>query len=83
MYAQTRECWRTKLLLVLLLSSSGIGKYTARATQLAKMASRIMTSKGLKMIHRKLTSIPYDVDIPIIDKLNGTQLHTHINLQLC
>ena len=37
----------TKLLLVLLLSSSGIGKYTARATQLAKMASKMMISKGL------------------------------------
>lgn len=47
--------WRTKLLLVLLLSSSGMGKYTARATQLAKMASRIMISKGLWVIHWKLT----------------------------
>lgn len=73
------------MLLVLLLSSSGIGKYTARATQLAKMASRIMTSKGLKVIHRKLTNIPYilQVDVPIIDTLNGIHLHTHIYLKLC
>lgn len=46
---------RTKLLLVLLLSSSGMGKYTARATQFAKMASRIMISKGLGVIHWKKT----------------------------
>lgn len=32
----------------LLLSSSGMGRYTARATQLAKMVSRMMVSKGLR-----------------------------------
>lgn len=31
-----------------LLSSSGMGTYTARATQLAKMVSRMMVSKGLR-----------------------------------
>lgn len=30
-----------------LLSSSGMGRYTARATQLAKMVSKMMVSKGL------------------------------------
>lgn len=30
-----------------LLSSSGMGKYTAKATQLAKMVSKMMVSKGL------------------------------------
>ena len=30
------------------LSSSGMGRYTARATQLAKMVSRMMVSKGLQ-----------------------------------
>lgn len=31
-----------------LLSSSGMGRYTARATQLAKMVSKMMVSKGLQ-----------------------------------
>lgn len=31
-----------------LLSSSGMGRYTARATQLAKMVSRMTMSKGLR-----------------------------------
>lgn len=31
----------------LLLSSSGMGRYTASATQLAKMVSKMMVSKGL------------------------------------
>lgn len=30
-----------------LLSSSGMGRYTARATQLAKMVSKMIVSKGL------------------------------------
>ena len=41
-------CVLTRLLLVLLVSSSGIGMNTARATQLAKMVSRIIISNGLR-----------------------------------
>lgn len=37
----------TKLELVLLLSSSGMGRNTAKATQLAKMVSKMMISKVL------------------------------------
>lgn len=37
----------TKFVLVLLLSSSGMGRKTARAIQLAKMANRMMISKVL------------------------------------
>lgn len=58
-FPESRACRHTKLLLVVLLSSSGIGKYTARATQLAKMANRIMISKGLEVIHRNLTEISH------------------------
>lgn len=38
----------TRPTLSVLLSSSGMGTYTARATQLAKMVSRMMVSKGLR-----------------------------------
>lgn len=38
----------TRPTLSALLSSSGMGTYTARATQLAKMVSRMMVSKGLR-----------------------------------
>lgn len=38
---------RTKLALVLLLSSSGIGRNTARAIQLAKMVSKMIISNVL------------------------------------
>lgn len=31
----------------MLLSSSGMGRYIARATQLAKMVSKMIVSKGL------------------------------------
>lgn len=34
--------------MVALLSSSGMGRNTAKATQLAKMVSRMMISKGLE-----------------------------------
>ena len=37
----------TKLELVLLVSSSGIGRNTARATQFAKMVNKMMISKVL------------------------------------
>lgn len=37
----------TKLVLVLLLSSSGMGRNTARATQFANMVSKMMISKVL------------------------------------
>lgn len=37
----------TKLALVLLLSSSGMGRKTARATQFAKMVNKMMISKVL------------------------------------
>lgn len=37
----------TKLELVLLLSSSGIGRNTAKATQFAKMVNKMMISKVL------------------------------------
>lgn len=37
----------TRVRLVELVSSSGMGRNTARATQLAKMVRRMMTSKGL------------------------------------
>lgn len=37
----------TKLELVLLLSSSGMGRNTAKATQFAKMVSKMMISKVL------------------------------------
>lgn len=37
----------TKLVLVLLLSSSGMGRNTAKAIQLAKMVSKMMISKVL------------------------------------
>lgn len=37
----------TKFVLVLLLSSSGMGRNTARAMQFAKMVSRMMISKVL------------------------------------
>lgn len=37
----------TKLELVLLLSSSGMGRKTARATQFAKMVNKMMISKVL------------------------------------
>lgn len=37
----------TKLALVLLLSSSGMGRKTAKATQFAKMVSKMMISKVL------------------------------------
>lgn len=39
----------TKLALVLLLSSSGMGKKTARAIQFAKIVNKIMISKVLKV----------------------------------
>lgn len=64
-----RVCLRTKLLLVLLLSSSGMGKYTARATQLAKMARRIMISKGLRVIDRKTANaVVFPTTVTIIHK---------------
>lgn len=37
----------TKLELVLLLSSSGMGRKTAKATQFAKMVNKMMISKVL------------------------------------
>lgn len=37
----------TRLALVLLLSSSGMGKNTAKATQFAKMVNRMIISKAL------------------------------------
>lgn len=38
----------TRLALVLLLSSSGMGKNTAKATQFAKMVNRMIISKALE-----------------------------------
>lgn len=43
----------TRPTLSALLSSSGIGTYTARATQLAKMVSRMIVSKGLRPALRR------------------------------
>lgn len=42
-----REGFLTRPRFRVLLSSSGMGRYTARATQLAKMVSKMMVSKGL------------------------------------
>lgn len=47
MQEEGREDFLTKPRFRVLLSSSGMGRYTARATQLAKMVSKMMVSKGL------------------------------------
>lgn len=47
LFSQHLELLLTKVVLVVLVSSSGIGRNTARATQLAKIVSRMMISKGL------------------------------------
>lgn len=61
--------------MVLLLSSSGMGRYTARATQLAKMARRMMISNGLE---GKTQEIHRSIETPIENLLgvNQTQLPT-------
>lgn len=44
---EARDPCLTRLRFRVLLSSSGIGRYTARATQLAKMVNKMIVSKGL------------------------------------
>lgn len=41
-----------------LLSSSGMGRYKARATQLAKMVSKMMVSKGLGRLRTESEASP-------------------------
>jgi len=47
----------TRLLLVLFVSSSGIGMKTASATQFAKMVRRMMISNGLRDTFRKINQL--------------------------
>lgn len=53
----------TRLLLVLFVSSSGIGMKTARATQFAKMVRRMIISNGLTDMFRKINQHQFVVYI--------------------